>query len=174
MIGRFPALPRKVLLCPRRKALAEHSPSLRSPLHGHCHQSPLPSHQALLFCTTEGKVPGLCSVLPVEGNASWPSERHRRINAKIPSPFQDTATHNDLREGTRVSSVVSPEFVLLLALYLFCYAHVCTCAHERAHVNVCVFSSNLPFPHEPVLSYCAGPFPGLFREIPPCCLPFMS
>lgn len=100
-----------------------------------------------------------------------PPERHRRINAKIPSPFLDTATHNDLREGSRV---VSPEFVLLLALYLFCYAHVCTCAHERAHVNVCVFSSNLPFPYEPVLSYCAGPFPGLFREIPPCCLPFMS
>lgn len=84
----------------------------------------------------------------------------QKDDAKTPSPFLDATTYDDLREGTG--------YLLLFIWNLFpslqlicCDVHMCL--HVCAHVFVCVFSVNPPFPCELGLSYCSGTFPRLVQ-----------
>lgn len=100
-----------------------------------------------------------------------PSEKHPRTDAEIPSPFQDAATHDDLREGPgRLLLFIRNVFS---SLQLICPA-VQMCVHVCACARMCMPGFPVPIPPSLVSWACPtvqAPFPGLFREIPTHWLP---
>lgn len=64
---------------------------------------------------------------PSRETPAGPSERHGRTEAKTPSPFHDTATHDDLRGGSGC---------LLLFLQNLFSPLCCTCSAVRMCVRV--------------------------------------